>query len=146
MPVPARFECAFPFRSDRQLPNVPPDLKILPFRPDKFGSPEPTADQQSQDGPVALAPNGVRRQALQQPLGLFDGQPIADPHAKALGTLHATNAGGKFRTQQARVSRLVEGARLFCSRKNRYRSTTVRLNANRGSQQYQPMNSSIAWP
>jgi hypothetical protein len=30
-------------------------LEVLPLEPDKFGSPEPTADQQSQDGPVALA-------------------------------------------------------------------------------------------
>jgi hypothetical protein len=41
---------------------------------------------------------------------------------------------------------IVEGARFFCSRKNRYRRTTVRLNARRGSEQYQPINSSIAWP
>jgi hypothetical protein len=40
---------------------------------------------------------------MQQFLGLFDGQPIADPHAEALSTLHAPNSGGKFRTQQARV-------------------------------------------
>jgi len=32
---------------------------------------------------------------------------------------------------------IVEGTRLFCSRKNRYRRTTDRLNANRGSEQYQ---------
>jgi hypothetical protein len=41
---------------------------------------------------------------------------------------------------------IVEGARFFCSRKNRYRRTIVRLNARRGSEQYQPINSSIAWP
>jgi len=35
-------------------------------------------------------------------------------------------------------------ARLFCSRKNRYRSTTARLMLVGGSEQYQPMNSSIA--
>ena len=37
-----------------------------------------------------------------------------------------------------------QGARFFCSRKNRYRSTTVRLNARRGSEQYHPTNSSMA--
>jgi len=40
---------------------------------------------------------------------------------------------------------MVEGAGLFCSRKI-YTEATVRLKANRGSEQYQPMNSSIAWP
>ena len=54
------------------------------------------------------------------------------------------------RTQARRMAAnrtlMVEGTRLFCSRKNLYRSTTVRLKANRGSEQYQPMNSSIAWP
>src|SRR6266853_5527040 len=39
---------------------------------------------------------------------------------------------------------MVEGARFFCSRKNRYRRTTVRLKAKRGSEQYQTMNSSMA--
>jgi hypothetical protein len=47
------------------------------------------------------------REALQQPLGLLGGQPVADPHPKALSTLHATNASSKFRAQQARVSGLV---------------------------------------
>jgi hypothetical protein len=42
-------------------------------------------------------------QALQQFLGLFDGQPIADPHANVLSTLDAADAGSKFRTQQACV-------------------------------------------
>jgi hypothetical protein len=35
------------------------DLEVLPFEPHKFGSPEPTADQQRQDGPVALASNAL---------------------------------------------------------------------------------------
>ena len=39
---------------------------------------------------------------------------------------------------------MVEGARFFCSRKNRQRTTTVRLKAKRGSEQYHPMNSSMA--
>ena len=30
--------------------------KILPFEPDKFSSPEPTADQQGQDGLIAICP------------------------------------------------------------------------------------------
>src|SRR3989442_15732046 len=50
------------------------------------------------------------------------------------------------RRTAAKRTLMVEGARLFCSRKNRYRRTTVRLKANRGSEQYQPINSSIAWP
>src|SRR5436189_5887812 len=40
---------------------------------------------------------------------------------------------------------IVEGAYCFCSRLIRYRSTTVRLNANRGSEQYHSTNSVIAW-
>src|SRR5437773_1871263 len=45
------------------------------------------------------------------------------------------------RRTAAKRTLIVEGARLFCSRKNRYRRTTVRLKANRGSEQYQPINS-----
>jgi hypothetical protein len=43
---------------------------------------------------------------------------------------------------QANVDR--GGCKVFRSRKNRYRKTTVRLKESRGSEQYQPMNSSIA--
>jgi hypothetical protein len=48
------------------------------------------------------------------------------------------------RRTTAKRTLIVAGARLFCSRKNRYRRTTVRLKAKRGSEQYQPINSSIA--
>ena len=39
---------------------------------------------------------------------------------------------------------IVDGARFLCSRWILYRSTTVRLNESRGSEQYQPMNSLMA--
>jgi hypothetical protein len=39
---------------------------------------------------------------------------------------------------------IVEGARFFCSRKNRQPMTIVLLNARRGSEQYHPINSSMA--
>src|SRR4029453_9605585 len=39
----------------------------------------------------------------------------------------------------------VAGAYPRCSRWMRYRSTTVRVNAGRGSEQYQATNSRIAW-
>ena len=59
-----------------------------------------------------------------------------------LARIHpASNAS---RRTAANRTLIVEGARFFCSRKKRYRSTTVRLNARRGSEQYQPINSSIA--
>jgi hypothetical protein len=45
-------------------PMILPNLEIRPFQPYKFGSPKPTADQQSQDGPVALAPDSVLRDGL----------------------------------------------------------------------------------
>src|SRR5271167_3989661 len=48
------------------------------------------------------------------------------------------------RLTAAKRTLMVEGARFFCSRKNRYRRTTVRLKARRGSEPYQPMNSSMA--
>ena len=41
---------------------------------------------------------------------------------------------------------MVDGARLFCSKKKRYRSTSVRLKAGCGSDQDQETNSSIACP
>jgi hypothetical protein len=47
------------------------------------------------------------------------------------------------RRTAANLALIVEGARFFCSRK-RYLRTTARLNDSRGSEQYQPMNSSIA--
>ena len=40
---------------------------------------------------------------------------------------------------------IVVGARCRCSKWIRYRRTTVRLNARRGSEQYQSTNSFIAW-
>jgi len=82
-------------------------LEVLALEPGKFNSPEPTAEQQSQNGPVALSPNRLCGRALQQLFGLFDGQPIANPHAKVLRAIHSANARSKFWTQQARVSGLV---------------------------------------
>src|SRR5262249_2003001 len=79
-----------------QVGNDPmflPDLKSCLLSPRSSARRKSTAVQQGQDGPVALAPNRLCRQALQQYLGLFDGLPIADPHAKALSTLYAANAG-----------------------------------------------------
>lgn len=38
---------------------------------------------------------------------LFNRQPVADPHPKALSTLHAANARSQFRAQQSRVGSLV---------------------------------------
>lgn len=49
----------------------------------------------------------------------------------------------KRRTAASRTS-LVEAASFFASRCNRYRSTTLRFNAKRGSEQYHSMNSSMA--
>jgi hypothetical protein len=83
---------------------------------------------------------------------LIRSQPVPDPGSQPPGTLHPSDARRQFRAQQAGIRRLIgqppyrgepyvdcgRGA-IFCSRKNRYRSTTVRLNARRGSEQYHPM-------
>src|SRR6266849_1257935 len=53
-------------------------------------------------------------------------------------------ASNASRRTAAKRTLMVEGAKFFCSRKNRYRRTTIRLKAKRGSEQYQPMNSSMA--
>jgi hypothetical protein len=118
-------------------------------------SPHPT--KQRQDGAVALAAGGFQGRRLQQCSRLIDSQPIANPDAQALCAFDTPDTRRQFGAQEAGVGGFVSksphrgqahvdcgGSELFCSRKNRYRSTTVRLNAKRGSEQYQPMNSSIA--
>jgi len=90
--------------------------------------------------------------------GLCPAQTRPDLLDGRWGTIsQAADAGRLVRANEARVrgfvaslrtaakrTLIVAGARFFCSRKKRYRRTTVRLNARRGSEQYQPMNSSIA--
>jgi hypothetical protein len=48
------------------------------------------------------------------------------------------------RRTMAKRTLMVDSARFFCSSKNGYRRTTVRLKARHGSKQYQPMNPSMA--
>ena len=73
---------------------------------------------------------------------------------------HAPDASSEIGTEEAGIGRLVceptncgqsqvdrlivEAAYCACSRKMRYRVTTVLLNASLGSEQYQSVNSQIA--
>jgi hypothetical protein len=88
---------------------------------------------------------------------LFWRQPVSETNADPPHAFDATNAGGQFGTQEARVGRFVGDAsngresKVDCGwRKsllfevNPERSTTLRLNARRGSEQYQLTNSRIA--
>src|SRR5215471_21785389 len=88
-------------------PVLFPELEILPFQPDKFSSPESTADQQGHDRPITLAPDSICWKPSQKLFGLFDGQPITDPHAEALRAFHTVNAGRKLWTQQSCVGDLI---------------------------------------
>ena len=112
----------------------------------------------------AGSPDGGRRSGVLQPNGIVNRLPkpllapeIALPRRLAPFTRRMPAASSGLsspvsaasytsRRTEAKRTLIVDGARLFCSRKNRYRSTTVRLKASHGSEQYQPMNSSIAWP
>jgi hypothetical protein len=134
-------------------------LKIPSLQSHELGTAEATPEQKRNDSPIPLTADALDGEHLQQLSRLFDCQPVSDPSAQPFGTLDTSDAGGeselsipvsaasyaRLRTAATRTL-IVDGARFFCSRKNRYRSTTVRLKASLGSEQYQPMNSSIACP
>jgi hypothetical protein len=64
----------------------------------------------------------------------------------AASGLKKPESAASYATRRTAASRglIVVAASCFCSRKIRYRRTTVRLNASRGSEQYQSTNSLIA--
>jgi hypothetical protein len=68
----------------------------------------------------------------------------AIPAAKSGLSRPVSEASKASRRIAANRKLIVEGAYRACSRNIRYRNTTTRLNASRGSEQYQSMNSSIA--
>jgi len=156
-PGPGRFGYAFPCRSGLRLPSAPPGSENLAPR----------------DRPIRRVAGHTQSKSLELPCHVWlGGPPPAVPSAGLLlaplsANCHLTpsrfapftrrmpaassglrrpvsEASYASRRTAARRTLIVEGARVFCSRKNRYRRTTVRLNDNRGSEQYQPMNSSIA--
>jgi hypothetical protein len=64
----------------------------------------------------------------------------------AASGLNRPEAAASYATRRTAASRrlIVVAASCFCSKKIRYRRTTVRLNASRGSEQYQSTNLLIA--
>jgi len=95
---------------------------------------------------------------LKQSSALIGREPVAKTDAKAPDTLHAADACGQLRTEEASVGRLVRhapnggqakvdrgGCVLPLLKVNPIPEDTVRLKARRGSEQYQATNSRFAW-
>src|SRR2546425_9636243 len=140
----------------RDHPMFFAQLNRLHRQREQFTPPKTTPNQHREHRSVALAAESVGAGALQQPLALLSGQPIFDSYPEPTNSLHTAYAR-QFWTQQTGISCLVgnsanccetqvdrEGAYCFCSRLILYRSTTVRLKARRGSEQYHSTNSLMA--
>jgi hypothetical protein len=95
-----------------------------------------------------LSPRGSARKALDcaTTVSQFPSAPLTRPIPAANSGLRRPVSAAlcASRLTAAKRTLIVEGARFFCSRKNQYRRTTLRLKAKRGSEQNQAMNSSTA--
>jgi hypothetical protein len=84
-----------------------PELEIFHFERHQLGPPQAASNQNSQNCPVTLTPEAVRRQLQQQSLSFVDAQPVPNPHAQPFSAFHAADAGRQFGAQKPGVSSFV---------------------------------------
>jgi len=75
-------------------PVVFAPLNMVKGQVNEFFSPETTPKEYRKDGSVPFILHGMCIGKLPQGLGFIHGQPISEPHAQFLCSLHATDAGG----------------------------------------------------
>jgi len=88
-------------------PVLLPYLDIIELQPDQLGSAQTTAKQDGQHREIPLGAKVWAVGSLQYPGTLICTQPITGPKAKPLDALHASDTGGQFWAQQARISGFV---------------------------------------
>jgi hypothetical protein len=127
------------------------------FKRKEFTASQSTTNQKSNDGVIAFAPETIALRFQQQRAALVGSEPVSQSHADAAYAFYAADAGGKFWTEQAGIRCLVchtpdrgqaevdrcrSKASLF--EVDSVSSTTVRLKASRGSEQYKSTNLLLA--
>lgn len=65
-----------------------------------------TAHKHGNNGVVPLAPQRLPLRTGEQSLALFGREPVAHADSDPARSLHSSNSGGQFRTEQAGVGRL----------------------------------------
>ncbi len=121
-------------------------------------APQSTAQQQGHHRVVAQSAQGGWAFRLEEAPALFRRQPVPQAHPEAPHALHAANARGELGTEETSIGRLIghapDGGQSEVDRGRRVVTLlemdaiaqhTVRLNASRGSEQYQATNSVMAW-
>ncbi|HEV3061848.1 MAG TPA: hypothetical protein VGY48_26585 [Vicinamibacterales bacterium] len=131
----------------------PPELQGQQLPP-----PKATPEEHREHRVIAELARYGRCPLRQQSPSLIRGEPVPQPDPEPAHALHAPNTGRELRTEQPGIGRFIgHPAHRGESEVNRGRgivvlfevdpiaSTTVRLNARRGSEQYHVTNSRMAW-
>ena len=69
-------------------------LNVVKGQVNEFFSPETASKEYRKDGSVPFALHGIRIRKLPQGSGFIHREPISEPHAQFLYSLHATDASG----------------------------------------------------
>ncbi len=80
-----------------QIDNCPVSLsglETINIQRGEFGTPQPAADENGDDGAVALRAGVITGNAFQYCCALLQRQPISDALTELLGTFDAANACG----------------------------------------------------
>ena len=100
-----------------EIDDGPMFLALLQMRElqiGQFAAPESAAKQDGENCPVPFTFERVRVRNLPESAGFFNCEPVSKPHAQLLGPFHASDAGGKLRTEQPSVGGLVRKP-TYCS-------------------------------
>jgi len=81
----------------------------------QFAAAESAAQQHGEDRTVPFSSERVWGRRLPEATSLLGREPVPKPHAQLLGTFHASDTGGEFRTEQAGVCGLI-GESSYCSK------------------------------
>src|SRR6516164_7695982 len=82
-------------------------LNVVKCQVNEFFSPETTPKEYRKDGSVPFTLHGMRIGKLPKGSGFIHGQPISEPHAQFLCSLHSADAGGQIRAEEPRICRFI---------------------------------------
>ena len=99
-----------PLPRDRDGPTGLALFKTLDVQPRQLRPAQPTADEQGEDGAVALAVEGSMTGRVEQVIGLFFGEPIPQPGAAAGHAGHTFDRRDCYRIEQPVVGHLADEA------------------------------------
>ena len=96
-------------------------LQMREVQISQFAAAESAAQQHGENRAVPLSFERVRGRRLPEATAFLGREPVPKPHTQLLGTLHTSDAGGEFRTEQASVCGLI-GESSYCSKSSIDRS------------------------